>query len=120
MDMARDEWGTLPDWVQALIEACDASGSSQNKVAKRLGFSAPVISQVLRNEYRGNMHNVEKRVRAIFAPDVVVCPALGTISSADCLDWQDAAAELKSSTPHAVRMFCACQNCPRYTGEDAE
>ncbi len=43
-----DAWGdTLPDWVRALAEACEAS--SQNKVAQQLGYSGALVSNVLRN-----------------------------------------------------------------------
>ncbi|APE43628.1 hypothetical protein BOO69_09535 [Sulfitobacter alexandrii] len=117
MDMAQECWGVLPDWVEALVNACDADGSSQNKVARRLKFSATVISQVLRNEYKGSLGNIERRVRAIYAPGTVQCPALGPISSEDCLTWQDDAGELRSSAPMTVRMFRACRKCPRYNGE---
>tara|TARA_R110002094_G_scaffold160396_11_gene145829 strand:- start:1317 stop:1691 length:375 start_codon:yes stop_codon:yes gene_type:complete len=118
MEMAIEAWGNVPDWVSALVDACDAKGASQNKVAKRLGFSAPVVSQVLRREYPGNMGNVEKRVRAIYTPGTITCPALGPIGSEDCLNWQDNAKALITANPIKVRMYRACRKCPRYIGED--
>lgn len=113
--IAVEAWGEVPDWVMILIDACDQPGSSQNQVAKLLGFSAPVVSQVLRKDYRGNMANFEYRVRAVFMPDMVQCPAIGPIGTPDCLRWQDEAkAGLRSATPHMVRMHNQCTRCPRY------
>lgn len=118
--IAADSWDVVQDWVGALVAACDAKGASQNTGAKRLGFSATVVSQVLRNDYPGNMANVESRVRAILTPNDVNCPALGPIDSADCLAWRDKADALNSVSPIIVRMYGACRRCPRYTQEDQE
>lgn len=114
MDIAKDAWAEVPVWLEALVRACDELGS-QNKVAIKLGFSASVISSVLRNEYKGNMRNFEYRVRAVYMPDAVNCPAVGEIQSADCLDWQDEARSgVPSSSPIKVRMRKQCVKCPRY------
>ncbi len=112
MDVARDGWGDdVPDWVAALVEACDVS--SQARVGKRIGYAGTVISQVIRNKYPGAMSRVEERVRAIFLGGEIACPALGLIGSADCLGWRDKSRHLLSSSPLEVRMFRACRECPR-------
>ncbi|MGR3433519.1 MAG: hypothetical protein ACU0CO_01320 [Shimia sp.] len=114
MDIAVAAWGTPPDWIVALVRACDET--SQNRCAVRLGFSAAVISQTIRRTYAGQYDNVEKRVRAILLSVEIACPAIGPISSADCLRWQDEAETLTSGSPVRVRMFKACRACARFRG----
>lgn len=119
MDVARDGWGgQVPDWVAALVEACDAA--SQARVGKRIGYAGTVISQVIRNKYPGAMGRVEERVRAIYLGGEITCPAMGQIGTAQCLDWRDQSRRLQSSSPMAVRMFRACRECPRNTSVDEE
>ena len=49
-EIAKQYWGDdVPDWVMRLAEQCMAS--SQNQVAKNLGYSASVVNQVLRHKY---------------------------------------------------------------------
>ncbi|MEL7098259.1 MAG: hypothetical protein AAGM84_05455 [Pseudomonadota bacterium] len=117
MQAAQEAWGDVPDWIEALVEACDAT--SQNKVAARLDRSATVISQVLRGTYPGNLDNVERRVRAVFLAEQVDCPALGPISSEDCLAWQDKAKEERATTPLNVTITRSCRRCPRFRNEEA-
>lgn len=116
MDTAVENWGTVPDWVASLVEACDHS--SQNKVAGRIGRSAAVVSQVLRNAYAGNMRAVEQRVRDVLMAEEIACPALGPISSEDCLNWRDRAEKHSSHSPIQVRMFSACRRCHRFNPEE--
>lgn len=112
-EIADDAWGVVPDWIDALVKACDAKGASQNKVAGRLGYSGSVVSQVLRKDYAGDMHRLETRVRDIFLGGEITCPALGEIKSEACLKWRDLAADLTSASPIRVRMFNACKRCDR-------
>lgn len=112
MDVAREAWkGDVPDWVEAIVMACDRS--SQAKVAGRLGYTAAVVSQVIRNTYRANMRAIEARARAVYLDGSVECPALGTISAETCLRWRDRSTSLTSASPAMVRMFRACADCPR-------
>ncbi|MDK3072730.1 hypothetical protein QO034_06380 [Sedimentitalea sp. JM2-8] len=114
MEIAREYWGAdVPDWIRALVVACDAPGASQNRVAKRLGYTGGVVSQLLRKAYPGNLDRIEDRVRAIYMGGQIACPALGEIGSAACLDWRDRSVALGSVSPMAVRMFRACRACPR-------
>lgn len=107
----RDAWGgELPDWVTALVAACDAS--SQNKISKQMGYSSAVISLVLNNTYTGDMDKIEKNVRDFFMSGVE-CPALGKITADQCLAWRKEAKEPNPSSPHKSRMFHACRTCPR-------
>lgn len=110
---AEDAWcGELPDWVAVLVSACDADGASQNKVAKKIGYSSAVISLVLNNTYTGDMDKIEKNVRDFFMRGVT-CPALGDITADQCLAWRLESKEPNPSSPHKSRMFHACRKCPR-------
>ncbi|WP_436399320.1 hypothetical protein [Roseobacter sp. S98] len=114
LQIARAAWGTVPEWIEALVAACDADGASQSIVAARIGRSPSVISSLLRNDYRGNMKRLEDRVRSVICVEQVKCPALGWITSVDCLNWRDEAEELTSASPITVRMFRACRRCDRF------
>ena len=117
--VARAAWGDdLPDWVLQLAEACEAS--SQNKVAARLGRSAALVSNVLRRKYPGDMAAVEDLVRGTFMRATIDCPANGTISTADCRNWQLQARTYTNENSERVRMRRACRRCARFQkGEDA-
>ncbi|QBF31533.1 helix-turn-helix transcriptional regulator [Thalassococcus sp. S3] len=117
MYVALDAWGEVPAWVEALVKACDEKGSSQNKVAKRLGYTGSVVSAVIRNRYPAGMEAIEDRVRAIYLPEDVTCPTLGAISSEVCLGWRDQVRAKTGSGPFAVRMRKACPKCPRFHPE---
>ena len=118
MDAARAGWGDVPEWVAALVQACD--NTSQNKVADRLGVSSSTVSQTIRNIYPGRTETVAERVRAIFMNDEIVCPALGEMTSEACLNWRDRSKSLASASPIRVRMFNACRRCPRNNQEDGK
>jgi hypothetical protein len=121
MIIARDGWGEdVPDWVCALVKACDSRGASQNSVAGRVGVTGAVISQVLRNKYPARTDRIEARVRAIFLDGQISCPALGKITSESCLNWRDASHALNSVSPARVQMFRACKACPRNAIDHAE
>lgn len=112
IDVARAAWGEpLPDWVETLALACGRS--SQAQVAKQLGRSGAVISQVLRNVYPASMAGIEERVRGVFLHGTVGCPALGEVPVHECQDWRDKARTFALGNPLRLRMYRACQNCPR-------
>lgn len=117
MKKASEAWGKVPEWVIAIVDACDAPNGSQNKVARKLGYSGAVISQVIVKRYLGDMTAVEQQARMHLMKSTVVCPALGEITEIACLGWREEANELRSSSPTRVRMFTACRNCPRFYGE---
>lgn len=117
MKRATEAWGKVPEWVIAIVNACDAPNASQNKVARQLGYSGAVISQVIVNRYLGDMDAVQRQARMHLMKSTVVCPALGEITEIACLGWREEAQELQSSSPTRVRMFTACRRCPRLHGE---
>jgi hypothetical protein len=108
VDRARRHWGAAaPDWVIALAEACDQFG--QTVMARKLGYSSPVISATLGNAYAGRMDKIEQKVRGELMHEHVLCPVLGEISKRQCVDEQ--------SRPYAatnavrVELRRACPRC---------
>lgn len=112
VQIARDAWGVqIPDWIEALAQECDRS--SQNRVAAKLGRSAALVSQVLRNKYPGDLDGLEERFRAEFQAAEITCPALGAITLTSCLDWRRKAQNFQNTNSLRVRMFRACAGCPK-------
>lgn len=120
VDRARAAWGTLPDWVEALARACE--GTSQARVAGRLGFSPPTVNQVLKAAYKGNLSRIEAAVRGAFMADVVDCPGFGgPIPTNECVAWRRR--KYDGGNHLNVRMYRACRGgCPHSDlgGGDAE
>lgn len=112
LDIARAAWGDPPpDWVERLAIECGTS--TQRRVADQLGRSAGLVSQVLRNKYPGDMAAIEDAVRGVWMGASVACPALGTISTAECQMWRARSRRLVNTNSLRVRMFRACNACPR-------
>lgn len=105
-----------PDWVEVL--AREADETSQAKVAKRLGRSNGVVSQVLRNCYPGSMPRIEELVRGQLMAATRDCPALRIVSTADCQRWRERSEVFPQGNPERLRMFRACNRCPVKTGAD--
>lgn len=114
---AQDAWGgDMPDWVHALATACESS--SQNKVARKLGYSAPLVSQVLRRKYTGDMKAVEDVVRGVFMAGVVDCPAVGRLALNECRNWRRKAPKPTHGNALDNRMSRACRKCPIYLQQE--
>jgi hypothetical protein len=110
--VAQDAWGNeVPDWIMTLVSECD--GSSQNKVATRLGISAAAVSQVIRKSYLGSYDNVAMRVREIYISGDIECPAIGEIASEICLHWRDEIRRGTSTDPQRILMTRFCRKCSR-------
>lgn len=110
IDKATSAWGgDLPDWVRVLSEAC--AQSTQSAVAKRIGYSASAISQVLSNSYRGDIKRIEQMVSGALMSVTVICPMQGELSRNICLDWQ--AKPYAPTSSYRVAMYRACNGgCP--------
>lgn len=116
VEIARDAWGEdLPEWVERMAHECAAT--SQNKVARRMGRSAAMISQVLRNKYPGYLDGVEEVFKGVFMNAEVSCPALGQIPANVCQDWRRKSRQLVNINALRVTMYRACAKCPRNTKE---
>lgn len=106
---AMDAWGTPPDWVLELAEACNKE--NQTTVGRRLNYGGSTISQVLSNTYRGDMDRFEQVVRGVLMAETVICPRLGETSRNVCQQWQRRPFSTASS--NAVAMHQACRaGCP--------
>ena len=113
IETARAHWPTpLPDWIEVL--AVESGRTSQAAVAKRIGRSAAVISQILRRAYPADMARIEERVRGVFLDAKVLCPALGDLPAQTCQDWRAKAASFAIGNPLRTRMYRACNTCPRH------
>ncbi|TDT88071.1 hypothetical protein DFO45_4860 [Azorhizobium sp. AG788] len=108
-------WGTPPDWILALAEAC--ARTTQTATAKQLGVSGSMLCQALANRYPGDMASLEQRVRGAFMGSTADCPVLGEIGMDRCLAEQKTPFSAASSV--RGRLFRACRaGCPhsRLTG----
>lgn len=116
VEIARGAWpAPLPDWVEVLAIQCQEM--TQKQVADRIGYSAGMVSQLLRNRYRGNLAAIEDAVRGAWMGSTVTCPVMGTIPTDTCQDWQRKAKTFAPTSNHRVRMFRACNRCARCKGE---
>jgi hypothetical protein len=112
----REAWGQdAPDWVVRLAEECAAS--SQRRIAVKLSRSGALVNQVLKNKYNGDLKAVEDCVRGVFMNGTTDCPALGAIPSNECHDWRKKSRDFGNANMLRVRMFRACNHCPRNTKE---
>lgn len=110
LDVAMEAWGTdLPAWIVLLCEQCDRS--SQRAVGVRLGYSAAVVSLVIKRKYTGSLDRVEQAVRGAFQDAKVQCPVLGQIDAQRCTEHQRA--PFGNANPTRVRLYRACNGgCP--------
>lgn len=111
IETAKAAWGSdMPDWVEALARACDAS--SQGKVAIRLGKSGPMISQVINRRYAANYTAIENLVRGRLMLETVPCPVIGDIALDQCHHNQR-----HHTSAIERRIFGgACPTCPNRKG----
>jgi len=119
-EKARDGYGAgLPDWVLELALLADRLGL--NDAGKRIGYSAPTVSQVINNRYqKGDVARVEGMVRGALMASIVICPIYGEMARNICLEWQ--ARPFSTASSNCVRMYQACRSgCPnskRNQGEE--
>lgn len=109
-EMAAAKWQPLPNWVSVLAREVDRVGS-RRIVGERLGYSTTTISQVISNQYRGDLKKLEDKVRGQLIGDSVSCPVAGLISLDLCRDYQ--ARPFRSTSGFHTRLYRACRNgCP--------
>lgn len=108
---AKAAWGAeIPEWVVRLAESCAVT--SQSKVAKQLGYTPAVVSQVVRNCYSGRIDNVRERVEGQLMGATVVCPALGNLPLHQCAAWRVKSRNFSGANHERVMMYRACNRCP--------
>ena len=114
LETARSAWNGQPlDWVVVLAEHCDLIG--QPSVAQRIGMSTSVVSDTLRNKYKGRLDRVQERVKGALMGKTVACPVLGDDLPRDrCLHLQGR--PFAATNPERVQLFRTCPTCPHYRG----
>jgi hypothetical protein len=106
VEATRKAWGEqISAWQLLLAEMCDKT--SQAKIATKLGYSASVISMVLKNKYPGDLKAVETAVQGAFLDVTVECPVLGEIGAHKCISKQRARLVATSNTN--IRLWRACR-----------
>jgi hypothetical protein len=120
VEKAIAAWGEpLPDWVDVLARACAAD--SQAAVARRLGYSGALVSNVLAAKYKADLASVETVVRGVLMAATVVCPVVGDLATDQCLGHQRA--PWAPHNPQRIAFYRACRaGCPnsRIGGGHAE
>ncbi len=103
-------WGVeAPAWVLELARQCDAASGA--RVASRLGYSPAVVSNVLRNTYKGALSRVEDRVRGRWMAATVVCPVVGDLGLDVCAENQSR--PFANTNQTRTRLWKACRaGCP--------
>ncbi|MFG1207040.1 transcriptional regulator [Xanthobacter flavus] len=106
---ARAGWGTPPDFIMTLADAC--ARETQAGVARRLGLSGSLLSQALAGKYPGDMAKLEEIVRGALMGEHVTCPVLGEIGRDQCVAEQKKPFTASSSV--RTRLYRACRaGCP--------
>ncbi len=100
-------------WIEILRQQAAAKG--QAAVAREIGYSPAVVSQVLSGTYRGNLERVAARVAAMYGTrGRVRCPELGEIDPARCADHWERAGRIgiRAGNPRTKRLYARCRRCP--------
>lgn len=96
-------------WIELLHASCRMA--SQASVARKVGYSGAVISQVLSGTYTGDLARVQAAVEGALMNTTVECPVLGTISRAKCIAIQRQ--PFTPTNPTNVALYRACRSgCP--------
>jgi hypothetical protein len=97
------------EWIEVLRAACTTS--SQSRIARQLGYSGAVVSQVLSGTYAGDLQRVQAAVEGALMNAQVDCPVLGLIGRARCVEIQRR--PFTPTNPANVALYRACRNgCP--------
>lgn len=95
--------------MELLSRAIDNLG--QAEVGRRIGRSPSAINQVLHGKYGGNPEKILELVEAEFGDRTIICPELGEIALATCIEERNK--PLMASNSDRVRLWRACLNCAR-------
>lgn len=96
-----------PAWLAVLREAARPPNGAS--VAKRLGYSAGVVSGVLKGNYTGSLAAVQAAVERELMQGRVECPVLGEIAVSDCFGNQRM--PFAATSPQRVALYGSCRNC---------
>lgn len=107
---------TEVDWIAVLRAATQAT--TQAAVARDIGYSPAVVSQVLKGTYAGDTKRVQQAVEGALMGMTVQCPAIGELRRDRCLDYQRQ--PFASTNPLRVQLSLTCPTCPQKRGTAAE
>ena len=99
----------LPADVKAALAAAVTRAGKQTTVAAELGVSSPVVSQLLKDKYLGDVVTLAARIRGLYMAETVQCPVMGTLGRNHCLDYQKR--PLAFTNPQRAALFKACKSC---------
>ena len=112
LKMAAEAWnGSPPAWVVALAESCDKY--DQSFAASMIKYSPPVVNQVLKKTYKGNLRRVQTAVEGALMASTVDCPEIGEMAADVCLRNQKR--PFAATTPQRVRLYFACRDGCRHS-----
>ncbi len=98
-------------WLEALKAEIETKRVSQNQLARDLGVSPAMLSQVIRGKYPGSTDTLQARVEGRLLKKTIYCPARGEIGVDECADHQ--AKPFSSANRERVKMYRACRSgCP--------
>lgn len=101
----------MSKWQQILAEQAKEHG--QKAIAKTLGVSKTVISQLINHSYPGDMQRMQKLVEGAYMHRTVICPVMGEIPLHQCDKYQN---NTVTSNPIKLRIYRACRGgCPHST-----
>ncbi|MDR8523446.1 helix-turn-helix domain-containing protein [Shewanella fidelis] len=101
----------MSKWQQILAEQANEHG--QDAVAKYLGVSKTVISQLINSKYPGDLQRMKKLVEGAYMQRTVVCPIMGELPLHQCDKHQN---NTITSNPIKLRLYRACRSgCPHST-----
>ncbi|MGF1680194.1 helix-turn-helix domain-containing protein [Photobacterium minamisatsumaniensis] len=99
------------NWLEAITAELSKAEVTQNKLARDLGVSTSMLSQVVRGIYPGSTETLQARVEGRLMDRTVQCPVKGCIRLDECLDHQGK--PFSSANRERVKMHRACRSgCP--------
>lgn len=98
-------------WLTVLREACRAA--TQATVAHKLGVSPAMISQALKQVYKGDMARLQARVEGVLMNQVIDCPVIGALAKHKCQEHQARDGRFATANPLNMDLYRACRSgCP--------
>ncbi|MDX2094339.1 MAG: hypothetical protein SFW64_00105 [Alphaproteobacteria bacterium] len=112
LQIAQAHWTPVPDWVRLLAEYSDKH--TQAAASRKIGRSASLVNQVLKQKYPGDLQAVQARVETALKIEMVRCPIMGPIAGSECLKHQGV--PYNPGNHMAVALFRQCRRCPNACG----
>lgn len=95
-------------WLEELRRSATAEG--QSATARRIGYSATVVCQVLKGTYKGDLNRVQSAVEGALMHATVDCPVIGDLPLQRCIEHQRG--PRRFTNPMRVQLAHTCPTCP--------